>query len=176
MSKFEQLVDAGRYGDTERVQQLLDEGVPIDSVDEWGRCALYLACQYERAATASLLMQRGADVNIQLPMDNGGEFPLYWASMKGMTATVQELLDHGAIVDMKTRDGNTALKVACQFGQLETALLLVAHNAWDDAIDDGTFDWAMSTTSREEAQERLLQARRDYKRHQPRIKPARSVD
>ena len=67
----------------------------------------------------------GADVNetrFEMP-------PLAWASMMGQTAAAELLLEHGADVNGRNRDGNTALHLAAFLGRAETAELLINNGA-----------------------------------------------
>ena len=67
----------------------------------------------------------GADVNemsFEMP-------PLAWAAMMGHTAAAELLLQHGADVNGRNRDGNTALHLAVFLGHAETAELLIKNGA-----------------------------------------------
>ena len=67
----------------------------------------------------------GADVNetrFEMP-------PLAWAVMMGHTAAAELLLKHGADINGRNRDGNTALHLAVFLGHAETAELLIKNGA-----------------------------------------------
>ena len=67
----------------------------------------------------------GADVNemrFEMP-------PLAWAAMMGHTAAVELLLQHGAAINGRNGDGNTALHLAAFLGRAETAELLIKNGA-----------------------------------------------
>ena len=67
----------------------------------------------------------GADVNalhFEMP-------PLTWAAMMGQTAAAELLLEHGADIKGRNRDGNTALHLAVFLGRAETAELLLKNGA-----------------------------------------------
>ena len=67
----------------------------------------------------------GADVNeIRFEMP-----PLAWAAMMGQTAAAELLLQHGADINGRNRDGNTALHLAVFFGRAETAERLIKNGA-----------------------------------------------
>ena len=55
--------NAAREGDVSLVERLLQEGVPVDCVDEDDTAGLSLAAQYNRTDVIRLLLQKGADVN-----------------------------------------------------------------------------------------------------------------
>jgi ankyrin repeat protein len=56
-----------------------------------------------------LLLERNVQVNA---VDDQGQTPLHVAAIWGQAAMVQFLLDHGADISLKTKDGETALDVA----------------------------------------------------------------
>lgn len=67
----------------------------------------------------------GSDVNetrFEMP-------PLAWAAMMGHTAAAELLLQHGADINGRNRDGNTALHLAVFLGHAETAQLLIKNGA-----------------------------------------------
>ena len=67
----------------------------------------------------------GADVNatrFEMP-------PLAWAAMRGQTAAAELLLQHGADINGRNRDGNTALHLSVFLGHAETAELLIKNGA-----------------------------------------------
>lgn len=74
----------------------------------------------------------GADVNalyFEMP-------PLTWAAVMGQTEAAELLLQHGANVNGKNRDGNTALHLAVFLGRAETAELLLKSGADVTAQND----------------------------------------
>ncbi|MXY27255.1 hypothetical protein F4Y59_03710 [Candidatus Poribacteria bacterium] len=67
----------------------------------------------------------GADVNetrFEMP-------PLAWAAMMDQTAAAELLLQHGADINGRNRDGNTPLHLAAFLGRAETAELLINNGA-----------------------------------------------
>ena len=67
----------------------------------------------------------GVDVNellFEMP-------PLAWAAMMGQTEAAELLLQHGADIKGRNRDGNTALHLAVFLGHAETAELLLKSGA-----------------------------------------------
>ena len=68
--------------------------------------ALIWASSRGHRETASLLLDRGADINLK---NNDGETALMEASSSGHTEIVSLLLDRGADVNVKDNDGGTAL-------------------------------------------------------------------
>lgn len=74
----------------------------------------------------------GADVNalhFEMP-------PLTWAAMMGQTEASELLLQHGADINGRNRDNNTALHLAVFLGRAETAELLLKSGADVNAKND----------------------------------------
>jgi uncharacterized protein len=59
------LREAAGRGDTDAVRALLDQGAPVDARDDRGATALVRAAYGNQVAAAALLVQAGADVNLQ---------------------------------------------------------------------------------------------------------------
>ena len=79
----EKLYDASVAGDVTRVTQLLKEGAQPDNYRyrwNYGVTALYVAAQNGHIDIAKILIEAGADVNIQ---DNDGETALSKAPWNG---------------------------------------------------------------------------------------------
>lgn len=53
--------------------------------------------------------------------------PLHLATYLNLTRVVKELVEKGASLELQDHDGNTALHVACQQGQVETASEMTRH-------------------------------------------------
>lgn len=62
--------------------------------------------------------------------------PLAWAAMMGHTAAAELLLQHGADINGRNRDDNTALHLAAFLGHAETAELLLKNGADVTAKND----------------------------------------
>ncbi len=74
----------------------------------------------------------GADVNaLHFEMS-----PLTWAAMMGQTEAAELLLQHGADINGRNRDDNTALHLAVFLGYAETAELLLKSGADVNAKND----------------------------------------
>lgn len=87
-----------------------------------------VANRNEQSATemAHLLVSKGAQVNIA---QEGGWTPLQQAAMHGYTPLVAFLLDHGADLHAKAKDGRNAFDLATGANHTQTAALLEAHGA-----------------------------------------------
>lgn len=92
----------------------------------------------------------GANPNAQDPQS--GSTMLATAALMGHTEVVALLLEHGADVNVKSRDGGTALHAAAFLGRVETVKLLLEkganttlrNNMGGIAIDGAKLDWAFA--------------------------------
>ena len=64
-----------------------------------------------------------------------GVTPLAWAALHGRTEAAKWLLDNGADIGARNRDGGTALHAAAFMGRTETVRLLLERGADPDAVD-----------------------------------------
>ena len=116
------LMRAALNGNTERVKELLDQGVDINLKDDEGRTALIFAVINTHYETMKLLLEHGADVNVK---SNRGGTALMAAALAGDLRMVQALLDKGADVHARLRETNeSAVNLAESHGHAEIARLL----------------------------------------------------
>lgn len=87
---------------------LLEYGADIESTDDQGNTALQLACERNDFKTASFLLRRGARMDIV----GSGMIPLIYAAQRDSPDTIGFLLDHGANINVQSRNGWTALMTA----------------------------------------------------------------
>jgi ankyrin repeat protein len=104
------------YEDLEMVQVLLDYGVDVNAQDDSGDTPLGFASRYAQQGrfndprVVRLLLDHDADTNGTL---EGGELtPLYQASKLGRTEIVRVLVEYGASIEVKDKEGRTPLDVA----------------------------------------------------------------
>ena len=87
---------------------------------------LFAALIKEDIDVASLLLQRGANLNI---LDEIGRSALHRAAEGGRIHIADLLLKHGADVDLPNSSGDSALSLASYKGQIEMLRLLLQHGA-----------------------------------------------
>lgn len=90
MPRFNDVMTAVLYRDRAAVAQLLDLGRWVDKPDSNGLTPLMVAVLMGEAEMAALLLQRGADPQLQAP---GGDIALDMARANGHGAIEQLLLD-----------------------------------------------------------------------------------
>ena len=105
---FETLIDLGADVNAQRTD---DKVTPLHLASNWNH---YMAVR--------LLMENGADANIQ---SNDGRSPLHMAASKGNFNVVRLLLDYGADVNIPDIDGYTPFHCAASQGCSFTAELLI---------------------------------------------------
>jgi ankyrin repeat protein len=138
------LIELAFNGNLAGVQKLVEAGMPVDSVnpdkstslehgakvdakDANGRTALIYASSGPFAETVELLLNNGAEVNLQGSAE--GFTALMMAAAEGHVEVVRLLLAHDARADILDRDGDTAEKFARERGQTEVLKLLGAKPA-----------------------------------------------
>ena len=95
---------AARDGDVSTVNELLEEGVPVDCVDEHDRTALFGAAQWNRTDVIWLLLQNGANANKR---NRFGTTPLHHAAAAWWNSTeaIAVLVEYGASINIENIDG-----------------------------------------------------------------------
>lgn len=128
-----QMIVTSSRGDIRGVQELLQQGMDIESTDVVGNTPLIFAARYGRNDEVRFLIERGADVNAR---SRTGGTPLREAVNKMDAETVRLLLDAGAEVDVKDSEGETALFYAVRHGFLPGLEMLLAHGADPNATNN----------------------------------------
>ena len=99
---------------------------------EHGNVALHIASSKGNIQMASLLLSKGANLNIQ---DIFGNSPLHYAVDKKRKEMVELLIKCGADVNMKDFRGNTPLHGACVNNDLDIVRVLLLNNADPESSD-----------------------------------------
>ena len=138
---------AGR-GFNEIVQTLLDRGADIDAYDASSACAypaLNVAVTYNKPTTVRLLLQRGADINIQTYTD-GQILPtaLHIATGKRLLQVLETLLQYKPNLEPRDSHNRTPLIIARQSldGRIAQRLLTAGADikAADESLDVNMLD------------------------------------
>ena len=120
-----QLYTAALSGNTERVRELLDQGVTVDfRVNTF--TPLFAASHYGHSEVVTLLLDRGADVNAT--EDNGFSI-LILSAFIGQLDVVQILAARGANIHYMPNAGYSALLWAALFDRLSVCECLLSRGA-----------------------------------------------
>jgi len=81
------------YGYTDRVQFLVDQGHPLDCLDEFGQTPLFRACEGARVETIEYLLKKGASTTF---VDSDGVSAAHLLGFQGQGENSDYLLYNGA--------------------------------------------------------------------------------
>ena len=111
----------------ETQQEIIDYGADVNATDKRGRTPLLLGCVLGQIDSVNVLLAAGADTTI---CDEEGSSCLH-AAIDGRCSkdTLQALIDHGAHIDARRKDGANALLRACYTGQSESVRFLLEAGA-----------------------------------------------
>ena len=119
-------------GDLAGMKKLLEQGSPINAVNEQDQTPLVLAVIKQDEALLELLIKNEASLN---ETDRFGRSALFYASIDEKEDIVRLLLNAGADVNLRSDLSKTPLMAATHNGNLEIAKLLLSRNADIDAQD-----------------------------------------
>jgi ankyrin repeat protein len=118
------LLWATQKGHTNLVKFFLDNGCQYNEKSEreyW--IPILLACRYGFIDIVRLLHEAGQDLNEG--KENDLWFPLHWAAYYNRTETGKYLLEHGAQIDVVTKDGSRPIHFAALQGHADFIKLLL---------------------------------------------------
>ena len=111
---------AAENGDIKKVDQMLQDGMPVDVVcDQFGYTAFLLAARYNQLDVAKRLLQAGADINTQT---KHGDTSLHLVAMSNSLEFAQLLVEKRA--DIKLRNNMKETPLDCALGDEVKCLLL----------------------------------------------------
>ncbi|XP_023319063.1 uncharacterized protein LOC106652713 [Trichogramma pretiosum] len=135
-------------GNVTAVNLLLRQGVDVN-LDSYKYSALHIAVQYRREKIVEILLKHGADPNKQdveksTPLHalaklclcectNASRFCDY---RRPVDTIVQMLVDHGAILETRNRDGNSPLDLAVSRFDVQLVKSLLAYGASLDNLNE----------------------------------------
>ena len=100
----------------------------INVQDELGHSALHWAIRQKHIEIAKYIIQVGADVNTATNQYNvgfEGDTPLMTASFRGYLSTVKLLIENGAKIEARRKNGGHAAQMAAENGNLEILKLII---------------------------------------------------
>jgi bla regulator protein blaR1 len=122
----EAMAEAGKAGDIDRIRELVDAGVDVNTVAEGDGTALIGASKGGHLELVRFLIARGADVNLA---SRGDGNPLIAAAAHGHADVVELLLDEGAKIDEMVFGDENALIKAAWHGHADVVRLLIRRGA-----------------------------------------------
>uniref|UniRef100_A0A4W5RGS2 Ankyrin 1 n=1 Tax=Hucho hucho TaxID=62062 RepID=A0A4W5RGS2_9TELE len=142
---------AARNDDTRTAAVLLQNDPNADVLSKTGFTPLHIAAHYENLSVAQLLLNRGANVNftpkvclfpsalasLTHSIVNSPSTGLFLVLLRGNVIMVRLLLDRGAQIDAKTKNGLSPIHMSAQGDHMDCVRQLMQYNA---AIDDVTLD------------------------------------
>ncbi|KAL9227081.1 hypothetical protein vseg_002818 [Gypsophila vaccaria] len=111
------------------LDQLLDSGISIDSVDKDGRTPLHVSVIGKKETVISHLLRKGANPHVK---DKDGVTPLHYAVQVSAMQTVKLLIKYNVDVNMPDNEGWTPLHIAMQSRNRDIAKVLLINGADKD--------------------------------------------
>ncbi|KAL1969424.1 hypothetical protein VTN77DRAFT_8862 [Rasamsonia byssochlamydoides] len=157
--RYYDLVGAVCYGDRSIVERVLNEGMDVNTSDEYLGTALYAAVCRGNADIVRVLLDRGADPDAKGHRGTLLEVTAYY----GYGDVTQLLLDKGAGITSQNLQHETALIIAAKKGHGEVARVLLRQEHVDpNAQDrDGYTPLHWSARNNHSSVARLLLQRQD---------------
>ena len=166
------LFDAAKRGDTETLSSLLDVGdaSSVNSKNENGMSALMLAAMTGHVEALELLLDRGADLELQVTVSSSmsGFTAFIFANGMNQLKAVELLLSRGANINHHTRSGLFALQFSSNKGDLERVRLLIERRAdvnLTNSVEGGTALGAADERGFSEIARLLITAGAKLQRH-----------
>ena len=111
---------AAKNGDVKKVDQMLQEGMPVDfPCDQFGYTAFLVAARYNQTDVAKRLLQAGTNINTQTKY---GDTSFHLVAMSNSLEFAQLLVEKGA--DFKLRNNLNETPLDCALGDEVKCLLL----------------------------------------------------
>eukprot|EP00977_Amphora_coffeiformis_P018009 scaffold6074_cov167-Amphora_coffeaeformis.AAC.2 len=124
---------ASEMGHVEIVQRLLQAGGDPHLTDDSGATALYCACNKGHLPVVELLLRHKVDPNKQTRPER--LTALHIAIRTGQFAVLKALVEYGADVNLKDKDGMTPLGFALRYTQREVVSLFIDHERESSAYE-----------------------------------------
>ncbi len=154
----------GRSNSLEILAELVQNGADVDSVDRYGRTALYQAVRYGLVENVEFLLNKGAS---HLIVENREGFTLlHEAALNGHLCILESLLDRStANVNANTKYGASPIHLAALSGSSAAISILLERGAdihQKDNLESGALHYAAMGDDGGEAMEVLLKQGLDH--------------
>ena len=124
---------AARNGHIDIVKYIVNNGVPANINDNFGKNPLHYACKNGNISIVEFLIGHGSNINAP---DLKGMTPVFYAIKCGHLDLVKFLIGHGADKNFKDSLGRSPLSYAARCGNLEIVQYLVSQNVEKDINDN----------------------------------------
>ncbi|PON75989.1 Transmembrane protein [Trema orientale] len=108
------------------MDELLEQGVDIDSVDKDGLTALHTAIIGTKQAVISHLLRKGASPHVR---DRDGATPLHYAAQVGAMQSVKLLIKYNVDLNVADNEGWTPLHISVQTRNRDIVKVLLLNGA-----------------------------------------------
>nr|XP_033772073.1 2-5A-dependent ribonuclease [Geotrypetes seraphini]XP_033772074.1 2-5A-dependent ribonuclease [Geotrypetes seraphini] len=126
MSNAEEINNAVKEGDEQKVHLLLEQGTSVNVKGPFGWTPLLTAIQGKQEAIVHFLLEQGADPHLR--KDNGCS-PFILAAIVGNTNLLALFLEKGSDINEMDNNGFTALMEAAIYGHKEILIYLLEKGA-----------------------------------------------
>ncbi len=169
------LVLMAAKADNHLVSRLVNSGIDVNAVDEYGQTALMLAARHCNLEGIKSLIRHGANLEQR---DKSGQTALIHAARNGHISCTRYLSRAGANTTWATREGNTALMLAAEKGHAPVVSFLSQYNNLDqkNMVGDTALIMAARSGSYETLEILLQKGANPRIRNNKREKPHSVVD
>lgn len=124
LSPVNELFDAVKLNDFEKVEHVVATGQDVNATDHLGMTPLMYAARHQDGKMLDYLISKGADVNVQ---NNVGATAIFVAARNGNLATVAKLISAGADLAHRNANGQTVRDVARLYEHSTIEQLITDH-------------------------------------------------
>ena len=114
-------------GQDDTVKTLIEDGADIHATNVRGQTPLHLASMTDNVDMVRTLVDGGANIDVVDPAENIR--PLHNCAINGCNQVCEFLLRHGADMDARTHQGDTALHLAAKHNNADLVSLLLGFHA-----------------------------------------------
>lgn len=127
------IVRATQYGMLERIQELVESGFDVNTMDKENVSLLHWAAINNRTQIVKYLISKGAIID-----RFGGDLnstPIHWATRQGHLPMVVLLMSYGSDPSLRDGEGCSCIHLAAQFGHTSIVAYLIAKGQDVDMLD-----------------------------------------
>ncbi|XP_068249793.1 transient receptor potential cation channel subfamily A member 1 homolog isoform X2 [Palaemon carinicauda] len=122
---FTPLLMAASCGQATAVQMLLERGADLEAVDKEDKTSVFWCAEQGNLEALEVLLKREECAELVDVSDRSDNSPLHIAAFHGYIGIINALLIAGSKIDNKNEDGETALHIAAEEGQVKVVRELV---------------------------------------------------